>query len=86
MIDLLSNEATRIALLILLFVAVAAIGFGLTSMFGERREMPVVFVIDSKLPDDMSTITLSYTFFEVEGAAKVARVHVDPRIVSEELK
>ena len=53
---------------------------------GERREMPVVFVIDAKLPDDMSTITLSYTFFEVEGAAKVARVHVDPRIVSEELK
>ncbi len=48
--------------------------------------MPVVFVIDPKLPDDMSTITLSYTFFEVEGAAKVARVHVDPRIVSEELK
>ena len=35
---------------------------------GERREMPVVFVIDSKLPADISTITLSYTFFEVEGA------------------
>jgi len=37
---------------------------------GERREMPVVFVIDSKLPADISTITLSYTFFEVEGADK----------------
>lgn len=46
---------------------------------GERREMPVVFVIDPKLPDDLPTITLSYTFFEVEGAAKVARVDVDPR-------
>ena len=46
---------------------------------GERREMPVVFVIDPKLPDDLSTITLSYTFFEVEGAGKVARVDVDPR-------
>ncbi len=45
---------------------------------GERREMPVVFVIDPKLPDDLSTITLSYTFFEVEGAAKIARVDVDP--------
>jgi cytochrome c oxidase assembly protein subunit 11 len=39
---------------------------------GERREMPVVFVIDPALPDDMPAITLSYTFFEVEGAAKVA--------------
>ena len=34
---------------------------------GERREMPVVFVVDPKLPKDLSTITLSYTFFEVEG-------------------
>jgi len=37
---------------------------------GERREMPVVFVIDRGLPADISTITLSYTFFEVEGADK----------------
>ena len=35
---------------------------------GERRQMPVVFVIDRALPADISTITLSYTFFEVEGA------------------
>lgn len=34
---------------------------------GERRQMPVVFVIDPTLPRDISTITLSYTFFEVEG-------------------
>ena len=34
---------------------------------GETREMPVVFVVDPKLPSDISTITLSYTFFEVEG-------------------
>jgi cytochrome c oxidase assembly protein subunit 11 len=33
----------------------------------EKREMPVVFLIDPKLPDDLNTITLSYTFFEVEG-------------------
>jgi cytochrome c oxidase assembly protein subunit 11 len=26
-----------------------------------------VFVIDPKLPGDVATITLSYTFFEVEG-------------------
>jgi cytochrome c oxidase assembly protein subunit 11 len=29
----------------------------------------VLFVIDPKLPKDVSTITLSYTFFEVEGNA-----------------
>ena len=35
----------------------------------EKRQMPVVFVIDPKLPADVTTITLSYTFFEVEGNA-----------------
>jgi cytochrome c oxidase assembly protein subunit 11 len=34
---------------------------------GERRQMPVVFIVDSALPGDVATITLSYTFFEVEG-------------------
>ncbi|QID17084.1 cytochrome c oxidase assembly protein [Nitrogeniibacter mangrovi] len=33
----------------------------------ETRTMPVVFVIDPGLPQDVRTITLSYTFFEVEG-------------------
>ena len=33
----------------------------------ERRRMPVVFVVDPSLPRDIGTITLSYTFFEVEG-------------------
>ena len=33
----------------------------------EKRWMPVVFVVDPKLPKDVATITLSYTFFEVEG-------------------
>jgi cytochrome c oxidase assembly protein subunit 11 len=28
------------------------------------REFPVVFVVDPKLPKDITTITLSYTFFE----------------------
>jgi len=35
---------------------------------GEVRRMPVVFIIDSKLPADLNTVTLSYTFFEVDGA------------------
>ena len=34
---------------------------------GETRRMPVVFLIDPKLPADIKTITLSYTFFEVAG-------------------
>ncbi|MGE5524501.1 MAG: cytochrome c oxidase assembly protein [Rhodospirillaceae bacterium] len=34
---------------------------------GEVKQMPVVFVIDKALPEDVNTVTLSYTFFEVEG-------------------
>ena len=30
---------------------------------GESRDMPVRFVVDPGLPADVSTITLSYTFF-----------------------
>ena len=37
---------------------------------GEVRQMPVVFVIDTKMPKDLATITLSYTFFEIEGGSK----------------
>lgn len=40
---------------------------------GERRRMPVVFVLDPELPKDVPTITLSYTFFEVENAAAAAK-------------
>lgn len=31
---------------------------------GEEKEMPVRFIIDSKIPDYIDTITLSYTFFD----------------------
>ena len=34
---------------------------------GEKKQWPVAFVIDPKLPKDVHTITLSYTFFEVGG-------------------
>ncbi len=37
---------------------------------GEKRRMPVVFVLDRALPKEIGTITLSYTFFEVEGSGK----------------
>ncbi len=39
---------------------------------GETREWPVTFVIDPKLPKDVRTITLSYTFFEVGGKVPAA--------------
>lgn len=34
---------------------------------GEKKEWPVAFVIDPRLSKDVTTITLSYTFFEVGG-------------------
>ena len=40
---------------------------------GETRRMPVVFVVDPAMPKDLGTITLSYTFFEVEGNAGLER-------------
>lgn len=39
---------------------------------GEVRRMPVVFVIETDLPQDVGTVTLSYSFFEVEGTAAKA--------------
>jgi cytochrome c oxidase assembly protein subunit 11 len=34
---------------------------------GETRRMPVTFVVDPKLPRDIRSIAVSYTFFEVAG-------------------
>ena len=39
---------------------------------GERKQWPVVFYVDPKLPKDVTTITLSYTFFEVPGKVALA--------------
>jgi cytochrome c oxidase assembly protein subunit 11 len=41
---------------------------------GESRRWPVIFVVDDKLPKDVRTITLSYTFFEVGGTTPPAPV------------
>jgi cytochrome c oxidase assembly protein subunit 11 len=38
---------------------------------GETKRWPVVFVVDARLPKDVRTITLSYTFFEVGGKSPV---------------
>jgi cytochrome c oxidase assembly protein subunit 11 len=37
---------------------------------GEARRMPVRFIVDPKLPADISTLTLSYTFYNNELATK----------------
>ncbi|MEZ5645705.1 MAG: cytochrome c oxidase assembly protein [Burkholderiaceae bacterium] len=39
---------------------------------GEKKEWPVAFVIDPRLSRDVTTITLSYTFFEVGGKVPAA--------------
>jgi cytochrome c oxidase assembly protein subunit 11 len=39
----------------------------------ETKRMPVVFVVDPKLPKDVKTITLSYTFFELAAPKSVAK-------------
>ena len=39
---------------------------------GEKKEWPVAFVIDPRIPKDVTTITLSYTFFEVGGRTPAA--------------
>ena len=39
---------------------------------GEKKEWPVAFVIDPRISKDVTTITLSYTFFEVCGQTPAA--------------
>jgi len=38
-----------------------------TLQAGETRRLPVQFVVDPRLPKDVNTIAVSYTFFEVAG-------------------
>ena len=45
--------------------------------------MPVVFVVDPKLPKDVNTIALSYTFFEVAGPGELGG-HEDRRCTTRE--
>ena len=54
---------------------------------GEKKQWPVAFVIDPKLSKDVTTITLSYTFFEVGGKTPAApQVTVSSKVlVSKEL-
>ncbi|ROZ79685.1 cytochrome c oxidase assembly protein [Ramlibacter sp. WS9] len=43
-----------------------------TLQAGEKKQWPVAFVIDPKLSKDVTTITLSYTFFEVGSKTPAA--------------
>ncbi|WP_396267967.1 cytochrome c oxidase assembly protein [Ideonella sp.] len=53
---------------------------------GEKKQWPVVFYIDPKISKDVTTITLSYTFFEVGGktppapTGKTAAVSTAPEV------
>lgn len=46
---------------------------------GETRRMPVSFTVDASLPADIHSMTLSYTFFEVAGAAASAAATPQPK-------
>ncbi len=50
----------------------------------ERKQMPVVFVVDPSLPKDVNVITLSYTFFEVAGSQ--ATNQAEPAVKEGELR
>ena len=47
---------------------------------GEERSMPVRFVIDPDLPDYVTTITLSYTFFSNDAATAKLATHGTPAV------
>lgn len=46
---------------------------GQTLKAREKRQMPVMMVMDPALPGDVNTVTLSYTFFVQPGNAKAAQ-------------
>jgi cytochrome c oxidase assembly protein subunit 11 len=41
-----------------------------TLQAGETRDMPVTFYVTNKIPDEIGSIALSYTFFNVTDDAK----------------
>jgi cytochrome c oxidase assembly protein subunit 11 len=43
----------------------------------ERMEMPLLFVIDKKLPADIHTITLSYTLFDITPHLSTGQIKKD---------
>ena len=45
---------------------------------GEQRLMPVRFIVNPSLPDDVGTITLSYTFYRNDEATQALASHTAP--------
>ncbi len=45
-----------------------------TLQAGESKEMPVRFMVDPALPEDVVRVSLSYTFFRAQDAAPAAAV------------
>lgn len=43
---------------------------------GETRRMPVLFVLDPAMDDDVHTVTLSYTFFDTVTQARTTRTGI----------
>ena len=37
---------------------------------GEYKEMPLRFIVDPELPEDVQEVALSYTFFRMDGGKK----------------
>lgn len=50
---------------------------------GEDRKMPVRFVVDTKLPADVHTVTLSYAFFNTDKASAARYGGVRPAEIAE---
>jgi len=44
---------------------------------GEARDMPLRFVVDPALPEDVRTVSLSYTFFQVPDETPAKSVSMD---------
>jgi cytochrome c oxidase assembly protein subunit 11 len=45
---------------------------------GERRRMPVLFVLDPAMGRDLHTVTLSYTFFDVDAKVQATGLQKTP--------
>jgi cytochrome c oxidase assembly protein subunit 11 len=50
---------------------------------GEARQMPVVFMLDPEIPRSVTTVTLSYSFYELPVAADAQDVDRGPQALEE---